>query len=75
MTDPDDRPASIFGGKNTLYAGGKRGSYYASPRYSEEIGRSLFHPGLNSIQVSGGGLVLKNSGPPFICPFSASFLS
>jgi hypothetical protein len=29
--DPDDRPQTIFGGKNTLYAGGKKGSYVLVP--------------------------------------------
>jgi len=30
-TDPDDRPAALFGGKTTLHAGGKRGSYLLLP--------------------------------------------
>jgi predicted acyl esterase len=29
--DPGDRPETIFGGKNTLYAGGKKGSYLLVP--------------------------------------------
>jgi uncharacterized protein len=29
--DPDDRPAGVFGGKVTLYAGGARGSYLLLP--------------------------------------------
>lgn len=29
--DPDDRPQAIFGGKTTLYAGGKKGSYVLVP--------------------------------------------
>ncbi len=29
--DPDDRPQTIFGGKNTLYAGGKKGSFVLVP--------------------------------------------
>jgi uncharacterized protein len=30
-TDPEDRPPTIFGGKTTLYAGGKKGSYVLLP--------------------------------------------
>jgi hypothetical protein len=29
--DPDDRPQAIFGGKNTVHAGGERGSYLLLP--------------------------------------------
>ena len=30
-TDPEDRPPAIFGGKTTLHAGGKKGSYVLLP--------------------------------------------
>ena len=29
--DPEDRPPSLFGGKTTLYAGGKKGSFLLVP--------------------------------------------
>ena len=29
--DPEDRPRSVFGGKNTLHTGGKRSSYVLLP--------------------------------------------
>jgi predicted acyl esterase len=29
--DPEDRPSSVFGGRNTLYAGGKQSSYVLLP--------------------------------------------